>query len=121
MLAVREITGFGDKHHWFESDWVRLFDLKGFDIGNEIVDVLLPSRIANRIQILEPCAPDRHVARAVCSKAAAKCEDRRNRASRIFPFMPLCKCGEVRWRRFHYERGWPVSLRGFSMAGSAIL
>jgi hypothetical protein len=100
---------------------IRLFHLKGLDVSNEIVDVLLAGRIVNWIQVLETGAPDRHVARAVRGKAAAKFEDRRNRASRIFPFMALCKCGEVRWRGFHYERRWSVSLGGLSMTGSAIL
>ena len=49
-----------------------LFHLKGLDVGNEIVNVLLAGRIVNRVQILESSAPNRHVARAVCGKAAAK-------------------------------------------------
>lgn len=51
---------------------VRLFHLQELDVGDEIVNVLLAGWIVNRIQILEARAPDRHVFRAMCSKASAK-------------------------------------------------
>ena len=86
----------------------------------DIVDVLLPGGILQRVERSKLSAPDRHLLRAMSGEIPAEFEQCADVTRGEFTFVAFCERGQVGWRRFHGESCWSVALAGGFVTGCAV-
>ena len=93
-----------------------LFRLNRFDVSDQVVDVLLPSRIMKRIERPKTGVPHGHVVRSVRSGVPVKLQRCGYPSRRVLALMASSEGGQIRRWRLQRDCCWAVSLAVLSMA-----